>query len=68
MTDELANAEGKVSGDEYFANLDYIEGVEKEKEGYESTVEFSDSEDGGTEPTKNPRPSPATDSSIGNKL
>ena len=38
MTDDMANAEGKVSGDEYFANLDYIEGVEKVKEGYESTI------------------------------
>ena len=38
VTDDMANAEGKVSGDEYFANLDYIEGVEKVKEGYESTI------------------------------
>ncbi len=32
-------------GDEYFANLDHIESVDKFKEGYESEAHCSDSEE-----------------------
>ncbi|KAL2080122.1 hypothetical protein ACEWY4_023915 [Coilia grayii] len=60
MTDEMANAEGKVSGDEYFANLDFIEGVEKMKEGYESSAYCSDSDD---KQNRNPQPTAAYKSS-----
>lgn len=35
----------EMSGNEYLANLDYIEGVEKLKEGYESKAHCSDTED-----------------------
>ncbi|KAB7505127.1 Histone-lysine N-methyltransferase eggless, partial [Armadillidium nasatum] len=39
ITDTQANQEGRLEGgDEYFANLDYIEIVEEEKDGYESSV------------------------------
>jgi len=34
-----SNSQGKNHGDEYFADLDLIENVEKQKEGYESDVE-----------------------------
>ncbi|XP_071476179.1 histone-lysine N-methyltransferase SETDB1-like [Diadema antillarum] len=37
--EEEANKKGKEHGDEYFAELDYIEVVEKLKEGYESDVD-----------------------------
>ncbi|XP_062384689.1 histone-lysine N-methyltransferase SETDB1-B-like [Sardina pilchardus] len=62
VTDELANAEGKVSGDEYFANLDYIEGVEKMKEGYESDAFCSDGEDASKENAKKPQSDAASNS------
>jgi len=39
----MANKEGRDFGDEYLAELDHIEVVEKIKEGYESSV--SDNED-----------------------
>lgn len=39
------NAESALSGNEYLANLDYIEGVEKLKEGYESEAHCSDEEE-----------------------
>ncbi|KAL5288804.1 egg family protein [Megaselia abdita] len=48
LTEQNANEGGKDTGDEYFAELDYIEVVEKQKEGYESDAESmsqSDSED-----------------------
>lgn len=38
------NEDDTVSGNEYLANLDFIEGVEKLKEGYESEAYFSDTE------------------------
>ncbi|KAL7647252.1 UNVERIFIED_CONTAM: hypothetical protein RMT77_002510 [Armadillidium vulgare] len=39
ISDTQANLEGRLEGgDEYFANLDYIEIVEEEKDGYESSV------------------------------
>ncbi|XP_041471640.1 histone-lysine N-methyltransferase eggless-like isoform X1 [Lytechinus variegatus] len=37
--EEEANRKGKEHGDEYFAELDFIENVEAKKEGYESDVE-----------------------------
>ncbi|XP_048584500.1 uncharacterized protein LOC5506681 isoform X2 [Nematostella vectensis] len=43
MNEEMANKEGRDYGDEYLAELDHIEVVEKIKEGYESSV--SDLED-----------------------
>ncbi|XP_063041132.1 histone-lysine N-methyltransferase SETDB1-A-like [Engraulis encrasicolus] len=60
VSDDIANAEGKVTGDEYFANLDFIEGVEKLKEGYESSAYCSDSEGTSTSPVQ-----PTADSTTG---
>ncbi|KAK3525485.1 hypothetical protein QTP86_032367 [Hemibagrus guttatus] len=45
VKDEVVNAESAMSGNEYLANLDYIEGVEKLKEGYESEAHCSDKEE-----------------------
>ncbi|XP_058261294.1 histone-lysine N-methyltransferase SETDB1-A [Hemibagrus wyckioides] len=45
VKDEVVNTESGMSGNEYLANLDYIEGVEKLKEGYESEAHCSDKED-----------------------
>lgn len=45
LTDREANEDGKQYGDQYLAELDFIEVVERQKEGYESDVEpidFSD--------------------------
>lgn len=39
LTDKMANEGGVNYGDEYLAELDYIEVVEKQKDGYESDVE-----------------------------
>ncbi|GFN93772.1 histone-lysine N-methyltransferase [Plakobranchus ocellatus] len=47
LTDREANEDGKQYGDQYLAELDFIEVVERQKEGYESDVEnmeFSDDE------------------------
>ncbi|CAG5116873.1 unnamed protein product [Candidula unifasciata] len=47
LTDRGANEDGKQYGDEYLAELDFIEVVERQKEGYESDVEgmeFSEDE------------------------
>ncbi|KDR11107.1 Histone-lysine N-methyltransferase eggless, partial [Zootermopsis nevadensis] len=44
LTEQGANEEGKNYGDEYLAELDYIEVVEKLKEGYESDVVQDDSD------------------------
>ncbi|KAH9499961.1 Histone-lysine N-methyltransferase SETDB1-B [Bulinus truncatus] len=47
LTDKGANEDGKQYGDEYLAELDFIEVVERQKEGYESDVDdmdFSDDE------------------------
>jgi hypothetical protein len=45
-TNEEANEQGQNFGDEYFAELDMIETVERHKEGYESDVSFDgDDED-----------------------
>ncbi|XP_033105876.1 histone-lysine N-methyltransferase SETDB1-B-like isoform X2 [Anneissia japonica] len=41
-TEEEADDVGRKFGDEYFAELDYIEVVEKNKEGYESDVQSSE--------------------------
>ncbi|XP_065224566.1 histone-lysine N-methyltransferase eggless isoform X2 [Planococcus citri] len=38
LTEQEANEEGKTYGDEYLAELDYIEVIERTKEGYESDV------------------------------
>nr|XP_014273939.1 histone-lysine N-methyltransferase eggless isoform X2 [Halyomorpha halys] len=38
-TEAVANEDGKMYGDEYFAELDYIEVVEQSKEGYEDFVD-----------------------------
>lgn len=42
LTEQKANDYGKTEGDEYFAELDYIEVMETFKEGYEDEVEKSD--------------------------
>ncbi|XP_052229285.1 histone-lysine N-methyltransferase SETDB1-like isoform X4 [Dreissena polymorpha] len=39
LTDQGANEDGQQYGDEYLAELDYIEVAERQKEGYESDVE-----------------------------
>ncbi|KAF5904308.1 histone-lysine N-methyltransferase SETDB1-A-like isoform X1, partial [Clarias magur] len=44
VKDEMVNTESAMTGNEYLANLDYIEGVEKLKEGYESEVYCSETE------------------------
>ncbi|KAK9874154.1 hypothetical protein WA026_002510 [Henosepilachna vigintioctopunctata] len=41
-TDQRANEDGKTYGDEYFAELDYIESVEKFKDDYEQEAELDD--------------------------
>lgn len=46
MLDEpTADVEGKLKGDEYLADLDYIDVCESHKEGYESDVEDPDDSD-----------------------
>ncbi|KAI4886848.1 hypothetical protein NFI96_021447, partial [Prochilodus magdalenae] len=45
VTDEMASSEAITSNNEYLANLDYIEEVEKLKEGYESEAYCSDAEE-----------------------
>lgn len=42
LTEQAANEAGKTDGDEYFAELDYIEVMENFKEGYEEDVEMSE--------------------------
>ncbi|KAM3873062.1 histone-lysine N-methyltransferase SETDB1-B-like [Diretmus argenteus] len=49
LTDDFADKEGLEMGDEYFANLDHIESVEKIKKGYESEAHCSDSEGNGVD-------------------
>ncbi|KAH8400919.1 hypothetical protein KR009_001798 [Drosophila setifemur] len=44
LTETMANEGGQDAGDEYFADLDYIEVAEQLKEGYESEVEHSEVE------------------------
>ncbi|XP_017045110.2 LOW QUALITY PROTEIN: histone-lysine N-methyltransferase eggless [Drosophila ficusphila] len=44
LTETMANEGGQDAGDEYFADLDYIEVAEQLKEGYESEVEHSEPE------------------------
>ncbi|XP_050406600.2 histone-lysine N-methyltransferase SETDB1 [Patella vulgata] len=44
LTDTGANEDGKQYGDEYLAELDFIEVVERQKEGYESDVDDLDDE------------------------
>eukprot|EP00061_Rhincodon_typus_P002050 g16467.t1 len=46
LTDDFADKEGLEMGDEYFANLDHIESVEKYKEGYESDAKCSSDSSG----------------------
>ncbi|XP_055521844.1 LOW QUALITY PROTEIN: histone-lysine N-methyltransferase SETDB1-like, partial [Leucoraja erinacea] len=46
LTDDFADKEGLAMGDEYFANLDHIESVEKYKEGYESEAPCSSDSSG----------------------
>ena len=45
LNDKNANDTGNQYGDEYLASLDYIETVERGKEGYESDVEMPSDED-----------------------
>ncbi|XP_057211257.1 histone-lysine N-methyltransferase SETDB1-A [Triplophysa rosa] len=52
VTEDKVNEDDVVSGNEYLANLDFIEGVEKLKEGYESEAYCSDTE---TESSKKTR-------------
>ncbi|XP_016947742.1 histone-lysine N-methyltransferase eggless [Drosophila biarmipes] len=42
LTETMANEGGQDAGDEYFADLDYIEVAEQLKEGYESEVDHSE--------------------------
>ncbi|KAK2887525.1 hypothetical protein Q8A67_015753 [Cirrhinus molitorella] len=44
VNEDRMNEDDTVSGNEYLANLDFIEGVEKLKEGYESEAYCSDAE------------------------
>uniref|UniRef100_A0A671PS79 [histone H3]-lysine(4) N-trimethyltransferase n=1 Tax=Sinocyclocheilus anshuiensis TaxID=1608454 RepID=A0A671PS79_9TELE len=44
VNEDRMNEDDTVSGNEYLANLDFIEGVEKLKEGYESEAYCSDTE------------------------
>lgn len=44
MNEDKVNEDETVSGNDYLANLDFIEGVEKLKEGYESEAYCSDTE------------------------
>lgn len=44
VNEDKVNEDDAVSGNEYLANLDFIEGVEKLKEGYESEAYCSDTE------------------------
>uniref|UniRef100_A0A673I9R2 [histone H3]-lysine(4) N-trimethyltransferase n=1 Tax=Sinocyclocheilus rhinocerous TaxID=307959 RepID=A0A673I9R2_9TELE len=44
VNEDRMNEDNTVSGNEYLANLDFIEGVEKLKEGYESEAYCSDTE------------------------
>lgn len=44
MNEDKVNEDDTVSGNDYLANLDFIEGVEKLKEGYESEAFCSDTE------------------------
>ncbi|XP_026858102.2 histone-lysine N-methyltransferase SETDB1-A isoform X2 [Electrophorus electricus] len=44
VTDEMVSMDNALSGNEFLANLDFIEGVEKLKEGYESEAYCSDKE------------------------
>uniref|UniRef100_A0A8C1FDE1 [histone H3]-lysine(4) N-trimethyltransferase n=1 Tax=Cyprinus carpio carpio TaxID=630221 RepID=A0A8C1FDE1_CYPCA len=44
VNEDRVNEDDTVSGNEYLANLDFIEGVEKLKEGYESEAYCSDTE------------------------
>ncbi|KAH8327216.1 hypothetical protein KR074_007219, partial [Drosophila pseudoananassae] len=44
LTETMANEGGQDAGDEYFADLDYIEVAEQLKEGYESEAEQSEPE------------------------
>lgn len=50
LTEQGANEDGTQFGDEYLAELDYIEVVERMKEGYESDVVASDSESDEAQP------------------
>lgn len=45
LNDSMADDQGKNEGDEYLADLDYIESIEAEKEDYESAVEEEISSD-----------------------
>ncbi|XP_055899559.1 histone-lysine N-methyltransferase SETDB1-like isoform X2 [Biomphalaria glabrata] len=45
LTDKGANEDGKQFGDEYLAELDFIEVVERQKEGYESDADLDFSDD-----------------------
>lgn len=45
LTETMANEGGLDAGDEYFADLDYIEVAEQLKEGYESDVDHSATEE-----------------------
>ncbi|XP_016299844.1 histone-lysine N-methyltransferase SETDB1-A-like isoform X3 [Sinocyclocheilus anshuiensis] len=44
INEDRMNEDDTVSGNDYLANLDFIEGVEKPKEGYESAAYCSDTE------------------------
>uniref|UniRef100_A0AAY5EAT3 [histone H3]-lysine(4) N-trimethyltransferase n=1 Tax=Electrophorus electricus TaxID=8005 RepID=A0AAY5EAT3_ELEEL len=61
LTDDIADKEGQEMGDEYFANLDHIETVEKFKEGYESEAHCSDSEGSGVDMKSNGDESDSSD-------
>lgn len=54
LTEQMANKAGDDYGDEYFAELDYIEVVESLKEGYESDVPPDANCDGDQSASSNP--------------
>ncbi|XP_076865592.1 histone-lysine N-methyltransferase SETDB1-A isoform X2 [Brachyhypopomus gauderio] len=52
VTDEMVNTESALTGNEFLANLDFIEGVEKLKDGYEDQAYCSDREGDGDKKTR----------------
>lgn len=53
LTEQEANEDGKTFGDEYLAELDLIETIERAKEGYESDVTDIEDEEASEASTSN---------------
>ncbi|KAA0710143.1 Histone-lysine N-methyltransferase SETDB1-A [Triplophysa tibetana] len=58
VTEDKMNEDDMVSGNEYLANLDFIEGAEKLKEGYESEAHCSDTENESSKKTSTMKTGP----------